>query len=298
MSSIPLPLALFALAVGAAPLAGQQQLDRRMAADPGVSVRIVNLAGRTRVTGWDRDTVAVRGTIPRGGGSFYMGGGRQGIKVGVEGPTEGETPGSVLEVLVPRHARVWVKSATADVAIEQVTGEIDVYSVTGAVTISGTPVLVTAESMEGNIEVRARSSVTRVKSAGGDITLYGPGGDVTASSVSGTVRLVDAQDLKNGHIESVSGGVLFRGGLAKGGVLDLQTHDAPIELSLAPGQGAVLDVSAFGGTVRNLVPGMTAEVKGKTARYTVGDESARVSVRSLKGDVLLRRRMPRPNLQP
>src|SRR5687768_11669943 len=289
-----LPLAAALLLVPGA-LAAQQRVDRRMAVDPDVSIRVVNLTGRTTVRGWDADSITVTGTLPSTGASFYMGGGRRGVKAGVESTAP---EGSVLEVRVPRRARVWVKAATADIAIEGVSGEVDVSSVTGRVTVSGTPALLTAESMDGDVDVTARARVTRVKTAGGNVTLRGAAGDVTVSSVSGSIRLLDS-DLVAGRVESVSGAVVFRGQIAKGGTLDLQTHDAPIEVTLAPGQGAVVDVSAFGGTISNSIPGVAAQAaKGKPTRYEVGNRDARVAVRSLKGGVRLRRMMPRPNPSP
>ena len=57
-----------------------------------------------------------------------------------------------------------------------------------------------------------------------------------------------------------------------------------------------MDVSAFGGTISNAIPGVAAQAaKGKPTRYEVGSRDARVSVRSLKGGVRLRRMLPRPN---
>ena len=287
------------LAAPVAALHGQQKVSRRMAVDPDVSVRIVNLAGQTRVTGWDADSVVVSGTVPRGS-SFYMGGGFRGVKLGVEPPeSAAETPPATLEVRVPRRARVWVKSATAGITVEGVTGEVDAYSVSGAVSVTGSPALLTAESMDGDVELDARSRVTRVKTAGGDITIRGGGGEINASSVSGAVRLLDARELTGGRLESVSGAVVLRGSLARGAAIDLQTHEAPIEISLAPMQGATLDVSAFGGRVTNAIPGATASAaKGKPTRYSVGNGDARLTVRSLKGDVRIRRQLPRPNPSP
>lgn len=293
MRALPFLAALLALP---GVVAAQQGVSRRMAVDADVSIRIVNLTGRTVVRGWDADSVAVTGTLAPGGATFYMGGGRRGVKVGVEtAPEATGTGGSSLEVRVPRRARVWVKSATADISVDGVSGEVDVASVSGAVTVAGAPALLTAESMDGDVDVTARARVTRVRTAGGDVTLRGAAGDVSVTSVSGGIRLLDS-DLAVGRVESVSGAVVFRGAIARGGTLDLQTHDAAIEVSLAQGQGAIVDVSAFGGTISNAIPGVVAQAsKGKPTRYEVGNGDARVSVRSLKGGVRLRRMLPRPN---
>ncbi len=278
-----------------AALAAQQGVARGMAVDADASIRIVNLTGRTVVRGWDADSVAVSGTLAPGGASFYLGGGRRGVKVGVEAAAGAAPGGSVLEVRVPRGARVWVKAATADIAMEGVTGEVDVASVSGMVAVAGSPALLTAESMDGDVDVTAKARVTRVRTAGGDVTLRGAAGDVSVTSVSGTIRLLES-DIAAGRVESVSGAVTFRGAIARGGTLDLQTHDAPIEVTLAQGQGAVVDVSAFGGTISNAIPGVAGQAsKGKPTRYEIGNRDATISVRSLKGGVRLRRMLPRPN---
>lgn len=276
---------------------GPREIDRRIATESDVSVRILNLVGATHVIGWDRDTVAVTGLVPRGGGTFYMGGGERGIKIGIELPqAPAGAPGTALEVRVPRGARVWVKSATASVSVSGVTGEVDASTVSGDITVTGNPVLISAESMDGDLDISARAAVTRLKSAAGNVTLRGAGGEVTASSVSGDVRMLEADELVTGRLESVSGKVFFDGGITPDGSLDLQTHDAPIEIFLASNQGASLEVSAFGGRVTNRIIGVSgAPTRGKAVRFIVGSGTARVAIRSLKGDVLIRRRVPRPN---
>ena len=57
-----LSLVALALTFASAPLAAQEKISRRLAVDPDVSIRIVNLTGATRVSGWDADSVAVTGS--------------------------------------------------------------------------------------------------------------------------------------------------------------------------------------------------------------------------------------------
>jgi hypothetical protein len=72
-----------ALLLAAAPLSAQQKIDRRIAIAPDASIRITNMAGMIRVTGWDVDSIAVVGSIPAGA-NFYFGGRGQASKMGVE----------------------------------------------------------------------------------------------------------------------------------------------------------------------------------------------------------------------
>jgi hypothetical protein len=282
-------LALLALPC-TAPLGAQEAVTRVVPADPDVSVRIFNLAGSTHITGWDGDSVRVRATIPKGAGRFFMGGERTGMKLGVESGERLDAPGTQLEIQVPRRARVWVKSASARVSVQDVTGELDLASVSGDILVSRAARVITAESMDGTIEVRADAAITRVKTADGPISISGLGGDLTVSSVSGAILVRASREVISGRIESVTGRVTFEGPVAREGNLDIQTHEAPIALALPGSQDAILDVVAFSGKVMNGFPDArrTAAV-GQSVRYTLGSGGAHVTVRSLKGGVTIRR---------
>ena len=268
-----------------------ETIARGTAVDADVSIRVFNLAGSIRVTGWDRDSIAVTGTIAPGGGRFFMGGGRRGVKIGVETPTEDvtETAPATLELLVPAGARVWLKGSATAMTVTAMRGELDLSTISGAVSVAGAPSQVSAESMSGRIEIAAQAPIVRAKTADGEIVLRGVGGDIVATSVSGAIRILGARGVVAGRIESVSGAVTFSGAVERGGSLDLQTHDAPIDVTFAAGQSAVVDVSAFRGRFTN---GLALAKRGAankwTRRFTLGAGEGQVAIRSLKGDVTVR----------
>jgi hypothetical protein len=283
------PFALLALA-GVTPLRAQETVTRVVPADPDVSIRIFNLAGSTHITGWDGDSVRVRATIPKGAGRFFMGGAHAGIKLGVESDERLDAPGADVEIQVPRGARVWVKAASARIRVQDVTGELDLASVSGDIVVSGSPRVITAESMDGTIEVTADAAISRIKTADGPITIRGRVGDLTASSVSGAILVWASTDIISGRIETVNGRVTFEGPVAQDGNLDIQTHVAPVTLALPGSQRATLDIVAFSGKVMNGFPDARRTASaGQPVRYTLGSGGARITVRSLKGGVTIRR---------
>jgi hypothetical protein len=78
--------------------------------------------------------------------------------------------------------------------------------------------------------------------------------------------------------------------VAQEGNLDIQTHEAPVTLALPGEQGATLEIVAFSGKVMNGFPeARRSAVAGQPVRYTLGSGGARVTVRSLKGGVTIRR---------
>jgi len=268
-------------------LAAQETVTRTVRADAAASIRVFNLVGTTRIVGWNNDSIRVTATVSRGGGRFFMGGGMTAFKIGVEAREQGtELRPSTLEIRVPRLARVWVKSATASISIENADGELDLASVSGRIAVTGRPRVVVAESMDGAIVISADAPVMRIKSADGDITVRHAGGDLTISSISGAINVTSAGELISGRIESVTGRVTFQGAVSPDGALDLQTHEAPITLALPATQSATLDITAFSGKVLSGFPGARRSVTpGRPVRYTMGSGSARISVRSLKGGV-------------
>ena len=90
----------------------QVKVERGIKLDADGSIRITNLVGSVRVTGWDRDSVSLRGSIPKGD-NLYMGGGSRGIKMGIETLNDRNPQPTTLDVMVPARAKVWVKTATA-----------------------------------------------------------------------------------------------------------------------------------------------------------------------------------------
>jgi hypothetical protein len=282
-------LVLLAALLAATPLPAQEKVARRIAIASDASIRIWNMAGITRIIGWDRDSIAVTGTVPPG--AFYMGGGERGAKLGVERPdgSKGDLP-ATLEIRVPRNARLWVKSASASVEASGVTGELECSSVDGAVRVEGSLRLVVAESMEGNLSVYGPMSVVRLKGGGGTITLRGARGDLMATTVGGAILLTDAA-LRRAHLETVSGPVAYDGTVAARGTLEVITHSGDVTLRLPSEISAEFELSSFDGAIlygqsgTGKGKGEPAAQVGKPMSFTTGGGDARVTVRSFKGEI-------------
>lgn len=274
-----------------APAAAAQQAVRGWPAAPDAAVRVFNLAGSTRVVGWDHDSVMVTGTVAAGG-RLYGGGGRAAVKLGVE-PSRpgGDAPAGVLEVRVPRGAVLSVKSATADVEVRDVRGSIEVMSVGGRVTVTGDPRQISVESMTGDVLVRSAAPVVRVRTAGGSATIEGAAEDLRVETVSGPI-VVRAARPRRTRIESTTGTVTWDGGLAADGTLDVHTHESAVRLTFPAAVAAAFELTTFDGLLVNRFGSAAARPSrgGKPLRFTVNGGGAQVAVRTLKGDVAVYRR--------
>ena len=268
----------------------QQKLARRIAIAPDASIRIYNLSGTTRVIGWDRDSIVVTGLAPAGT-TFYMGGAGRIAKLGLE---RDEKAGSLsgmgmLEVRVPRGARVWVKSAEGSIEVDGLSGEADLATVGGGIKVTGTLRLLTAETLEGDIAATGASQLVRVKTGTGKIVLSGSTGDLTASTVAGPVLLLDAH-VASARIETVSGAVSYDGTLDHRGSLEIQTHSGEVELRLPPSVSAEFDLHSIDGTIFiALSPklGTPPRPVKKPQFFATGGGGAHVVARSFKGNIRL-----------
>src|SRR6058998_2221226 len=298
-------LALGCALLGRSGLAqGGGPVSARWAFDPGGSVRIMNPYGQIRVIGWDVDSLAVAGRLDTQAGRFYSAGDARVRKLGVEVPVEQRDAGKAdLEVRVPRRAAVWVKTATADIAVEGVDGTLDLNSVSGTIHVVGTPQDVTAETMDGAVEIAGGTGRVRVKTVSGAILLRGASEDLGASTLSGmiVVRAAGWQrggtGVQRGKFESVTGDIRFEGELGRGGVVDVESQSGKIELSVPATTVADFDAVTIEGTIRNTFgaaqPKPRAEgVKGQELRFSTAahGEGAQITARSFKGAILLARK--------
>ena len=298
--------ALLLALVSGAPLAARAQggsrapapTGQRVAAGQGLdrdgSVRVFVLNGSVRVTGWERDSVAVTGTAAKGQ-ELFIGGGRRGMKLGLWDRTDADNAQpSHLDVRVPAGARVWVKTGyAADVEVSGVVGGLDLNTAAGAVRVTGSPRELTVEAMEGDVEITGSPAWLRAKSASGAITLRGTAEDAVLTTVSGRIAVVVPPGAGGGigraRLESVTGDVRFTGAPARGGSLEVDTHSGAIDLAVPPTLAADFDVTTIAGTVDNALTAAraVAEPRRKALAFATGEGGARITVRTFKGLVRL-----------
>jgi hypothetical protein len=281
---------LFAVAL-AAPLSAQKKIERRQALGMEAAIRIANLVGSVVVHGWNKDTVLVRGVLAPGD-NFFMGGGYTGAKMFVESANERDPKPTRLEVWVPARVRLWVKTATANIDVSDVTGGLDLYVVSGTIDVSGNPRELNAEAIDGDIHITGSAPWMRAKSATGTIVLRGGSDDLALSTVSGAVN-VQGGTFERSKIETVTGNITFTGQLDRSGAFDFDTHSGTIDIMLPDNANASVSVVTIAGAITNRLTRGTPVAgrfgRGAELNVDYNDGGARVTVRSFKGPVTLRR---------
>jgi hypothetical protein len=286
-----LAIAVGALLLIASPVAAQKKIERRLPLGMEGAFRVMNMVGSVVVHGWNKDTVLVRAILAPGD-QFYMGGGYTGAKMFIESANERDPKPTNLEIWVPARARLWVKTATATIDVNGVDGSLDLYTVSATIDATGNPHELNAEAIDGDIHINGSPAWARAKSASGSITLRGGCQDLELSTVSGAIK-VEGGTFERTKLQTVTGDVVFGGRLERSGALDFDTHSGSIDIAIPDKTNASFSVVTIAGTIKNGVS-RTNPVVGRFARGSeltteTGDGGAKVSVRTFKGAVTLRR---------
>jgi DUF4097 and DUF4098 domain-containing protein YvlB len=217
-------------------------LERRTAADPGVSVSLCLAAGDVVVRGWDRAEVRARGAS---GGSLVLqtDSGQPARRVEVlvgEGEGARVRPGecglmSGLELSVPRGASVNLRVHEGDVAVSDV-AELTVNNMSGDVEVRGIARGVEVMTMSGDVSLSDSKGRARLRAVSGsvqasNVTPLTEGDTFEASSTSGDVELDGVRHARVSG-STISGNVSMTGALERGGTYEFKSISGDVTLAL------------------------------------------------------------------
>ena len=261
---------------------------------PAGFVRIFMVTGSVTVPGWDQDSLIVTGTVfEPAGDRFAIGVTPKGAKLGLWTDLEARLKPSHINVRVPYRSQVWVKTTSADIRVSNVAGGVDLFSVSGTIEVSGSPREVYAETMGGDIALNATSRAARLKTASGGLKVSGSVNDLTAVSVSGPID-VTGLGYQRARIESVDGAIKYAGRPSASSALELTNHAGNIDLLMPRDVAGAFSLSLYSGELVDEF-GVAAKYfnpkqKTREANFSMGGKSdARVTLRSFKGRIALRR---------
>jgi DUF4097 and DUF4098 domain-containing protein YvlB len=281
-----------ALAVPAG-LAAQTTVDQKHPAAPDAAVSIENSAGSTKVTGWDRPEVQVKGTICSKC-ELSLDGTDKRIQVEIESGHMNPMAGkSDIEVMVPAGASVSVEGFQATIVVSGVGGSVKAETVNGSINHAGPSKEVSLQSVNGAVETVKASGRVHVEVVNGTITVRDGSGELEASAVNGRLT-VTGGSYTRAHVETVSGGARFDAELAAKGSLSVESVSGPVELLFPASFGGDFSVTTFSGAITNeLGPAAqkTSEyTPQKELSFTSGSGGVRVSVETLSGAVQIKKR--------
>jgi DUF4097 and DUF4098 domain-containing protein YvlB len=277
----------------AAPAANAvQNIDRSQPTGPTPSVEISNVQGRVTVAAWDRQEVKVTGTIENDKTGFEFSGDERHvlIKVRPESGKGNRKDDAILDIRVPMGAALDVNTVSADIDVQGVHGTLRLEAVSGDIVTTVYDERLDLRTISGDAEVRGSGGKARVQaeSTSGDVTVRNVSDELQAQSVSGDLR-IELGSASQVKLKTVSGDVAASLTLAADGRLDAESVSGDVGLRLGKPVNGEFDLETFSGDVNNCF-GPKAERKSKYApgsesRFTQGSGGARVSAKTLSGDI-------------
>ena len=275
---------LLAVAIVANGAFAQQPINERRPVSRDGTIKITNAVGSVRVVGWDRDTVAISGSLGAGAArlAFETNARETRLRVVLDRDAR-DISGTDLVVQAPRHSQVAVRTSSADIDVSHLGGSLDLESVSGSIRVSGTPRMVYVESAGGDIDIEVSTKVVRAKSIDGNVTVRVARGYVEVSTVSGSATVL-GERVWEGEMTTVSGDIHFTGDFDPDGSFSFESHGGDIELVLPDGINADFEITTLRGVqIRNdFAP-------ARDRSFSVGRGGTQIRIKSFKGDVFLRK---------
>ncbi|WP_058836534.1 DUF4097 family beta strand repeat-containing protein [Luteimonas abyssi] len=268
----------------------QSRVDERHPLASGGRIEVENVAGSVRVRGWDRDEVAITGSLGRDL-ELEVDASRNRIHVKVAQPRSGRGAPAEIELRVPKGAELQVTTVSASIEMADADlRRLQARSVSGRLDASGRAQEASLSTVSGAIESRlttGRLSVDTVSGrvrAGGGIT-----GEIEAKTVSGSIAL-ELERVERLRAETVSGSLeVGARALAPGGRVAMESVSGRAALTLPANASARLDIQSFSGGIQS----DAGEVErprygpGRSVRTQLGSGNGDVSIKSHSGSVRL-----------
>jgi DUF4097 and DUF4098 domain-containing protein YvlB len=191
------------------------------------------------------------------------------ILEGIRGLARGEDSAD-LSIAVPRGTSVQVGTVSADGLVAGLHAPAMVRTVSGALVLDGVHGTVGARTLSGQVDVRDQHGPLSGESVSGSLTVQGADvDDLDLKTVSGSLAVDLAGPARRVSLKSVSGDLTVR---------------------IPAGSGFRFDAASVSGNVvadgRRIASGPTGHRAGELRE---GDETVRISAKSVSGDVTLLR---------
>jgi hypothetical protein len=236
------------------PLAAQAatRVDERHPLAAGGRVEISNIAGKVSVRGWDRNEVALTGSMADGL-TLKQDRSANRVRWEVVYPRGRSNGGATLELRVPRAVEVQLGTVSADIDVADVdVRRLQANAVSGGISAAGRSGETALTTVSGGIRSQVQTPRLDLRAVSGGIQAGGgASGEVALETVSGSIK-VDAGRVQRLSAEAVSGSLtVAAAGLAPGGKVTLQTVSGSIGLQLPRSVSAQLSVKTFSGDIQS-----------------------------------------------
>ena len=274
-----------AVLVSLAPLQGQT--DTTFAVPAGASLSVNNFGGSIIVHAWTQNRVKVHAEH---GSRGAIEASLVGNTVTLKASSRHGAPSIVdFEITVPQDMALTLSGTYTEIEVDGVRGAISAETVDGSVNVRGGSGIITLHSIQGSVTLADATGRIEVNSVNDGVELSNVSGQIKAETTNGDMTLMG---IKSSSVDAstINGDVEYEGTVSDGGTYSFNSHNGDITVSIPEGANVTLSVATANGDIDPSFPLPLTRTEGKH-RYTfkLGTGSARMEVESFQGDIQLRR---------
>jgi DUF4097 and DUF4098 domain-containing protein YvlB len=276
---------LLALVTGTLALASVQQMDTTVAVSRGQRLDVNAFGGEVTVRAWNRNAIRVEATTS-GRDRVEVSSSATAVSVRTQG-RHGPPSEITLRISAPPWVGLSLSGVNTSMKVEGVRAPITAETVEGEVDVTGGDGLVSLRSVQGSVTLRGARGRINLNSVNEDVHVSSSAGDVMAQTVNGEIDL-QLTDASSVDANTVNGDIRYSGPIRNGGRYSLSTHNGDISLTVAEGTNASVAVSTFSGEFESEFPvPLRGTRQGKGFNFTLGSGSAQVTLESFQGTIEL-----------
>jgi DUF4097 and DUF4098 domain-containing protein YvlB len=275
-------------------------INENRAVNAGARIEVSNIKGAVTISAWDKNEVAISGTLGDGAKALAVEGGADHLTIKVQPPDKqgwfswgadtrmGDT---LLDVKVPKTAEMKVEVVSADVSISGVAGRsLNIDSVSGKLHLDTGAKDIEVGSVSGNIDLLGSGDRAHLETVSGNIHARGLSGQARFETVSGDI---DAENsgYHDVHAGTVSGDINLRGKPDNSARVEVETMSGDVHLYLPADVSTRLRASSFSGSIRSDF-GAVKEPDhgpGSSLDATAGSGDGQVKIETFSGDIEVRK---------
>jgi hypothetical protein len=268
----------------------RSRLDTTFSFNKTGSVELGLMSGEISVTGWNRPEIKILAYSKRSMIETSLSNSR--VALNLRGQRNGDGD-SRYELMVPVGTRVTANSISGDISVKATAGETEISTVSGDVQLVDAVDRIAINTVSGDVHASKLRGRTRVEGVSSEISIEDVTGDLNAKAVSGDIVM---RDIKSNSVraETVSGEITYEGSVNSTGSYEFNAHSGDVRLAIPANTNAQLSLQTWSGEINSQFPmTMQTEDRGRRSKrmtFTIGSGAgAHISAETFSGDITIER---------
>lgn len=274
------------LAAAVLALSLTQDTDTTLAVRQGQHLDVNDFGGTIEIKTWRQNSIRVSASHSSRDRIVIDAG--EDATISIRGESRHGPPMVDYEITVPAWMSLNLSGVSTDISVDGVAAEISAETVEGTINVIGGKTNVSLRSVNGDVTLKNAAGHVEVHSVDGGLDLTNVSGDIEAETVSGDVMLIGIQSA-DVDASTVDGGITYEGTIQDGGRYHFASHSGDVTAAIPEKANATVSVATYNGEFQSSFPVKLVNKSKHRFTFTLGTGSARLEIESFDGDLNLKR---------